>query len=55
MSDTTYQKEELSSIVKLDTTLTIFFKDLKDVFIPSQRITITCFIDEDNLSLLNIG
>lgn len=55
ISETTYEKEEFSSIIKLDTTLTIFFEDLKDIYIPIQKITITCFIDEDNLSLLNIG
>ena len=53
-SETTYEKDEFG-IVRLDTTLTIFFKDIKGIYIPSQKSTITCFIDEDNLNLLNIG
>lgn len=53
ISETTCENLELG-IAKLTTTLTIYFKSLKNVFISSQTNTITCFIDENYISCTNL-
>ena len=53
ISETTCENLELG-VVKLTTTLTIYFKSLKNFFISSQTNTITCFVDESYISCINI-